>query len=204
MDYNKIGKFIMNERKAKKLTQAKLAEKLFVSEKTVSKWENGNGIPDTNTLPKLCEVFDVSLNELLNGERIESQNYANKAEQKLLELQKTKEDSDKRLLFAEIVIGSIVTILFLTLLFVSLYAIYELKFLVLPIIMIVLGFAIFFAGVSFCLYIEQKAGYYVCKKCNHKYVPTYKQVLLSMHCGRTRYMKCPHCKQKSWQKKIIK
>lgn len=67
MDYNKIGAFIATERKAKKLTQTKLAEKLFISEKTISKWENGNGIPDTNTLPKLCEIFEVSLNELLNG-----------------------------------------------------------------------------------------------------------------------------------------
>ena len=69
MDYNKIGKFIMEERKSKKLTQAKLAENLFVSEKTVSKWENGKGIPDTNSLPKLCEILGISLNELLSGEK---------------------------------------------------------------------------------------------------------------------------------------
>lgn len=56
MDYNKIGEFISKERKLKKLTQVKLAEKVFVSEKTISKWEKGNGIPDTNTLTKLCEV----------------------------------------------------------------------------------------------------------------------------------------------------
>ena len=67
MDYNKIGNLIMTERKAKKLTQAKLAEKLFVSEKTISKWETGNGIPDTNILPKLCEIFGISINEILNG-----------------------------------------------------------------------------------------------------------------------------------------
>ena len=204
MDYNKIGSFIMNERKAKKLTQAKLAEKLFVSEKTISKWENGNGIPDTNTLPKLCEVLDISVNELLNGEKISNENYAKKAEDKLLELQKSKEESDKRLLFAEIVIGSTATILLLAILFSSLYAIYELKILVLPIIMIILGFFIFIICCAFCLYIEQKAGFYVCKKCNHKHIPTFKQVLLAMHCGRTRYMKCPHCNQKSWQKKVIK
>ena len=60
MDYNKIGQFIASERKNLKLTQAKLAEKLFVSEKTISKWENGNGVPDTNTLPKLCEIFRIS------------------------------------------------------------------------------------------------------------------------------------------------
>lgn len=204
MDYNKIGKFIMTERKAKKLTQAKLAEKLFVSEKTVSKWENGNGIPDTNSLPKLCEIFDVSLNELLNGERIKDGNYIDKAEEKLMELQKEKEQSDKRLLVSEVVLGTITTITFLIILFASLYAIHHLKIYVLPIIMIIVGFVIFFTGISFCLYIEQKAGYYICRKCNHKHVPTFKQVFFSMHAGRIRFMKCPHCNKKSWQRKIIK
>ena len=204
MDYNKIGVFIAMERKAKKLTQAKLAEKLFVSEKTISKWENGNGIPDTNSLPKLCQIFDVSLNELLNGERIKEESYMNKAEQKLLELQKEKEQSDKRLLVSEIVLGSITTFSFLIILLTSLYGIFELNVYVLPIIMIIVGFAIFLTGVSFCLYIEQKAGYYVCKKCNHKYVPTFKQVFFAMHAGRTRYIKCPNCNQKSWNKKVIK
>ena len=85
MDYNRIGKFIADERKAKKLTQAKLGELLFVSEKTISKWEKGNGIPDTSTLTKLCEVFDCTINELLNGERISKQDYSNKAEEKLKE-----------------------------------------------------------------------------------------------------------------------
>ena len=98
MDFIKIGKFIMNERKAKNLTQSKLAKMLFVSEKTISKWENGNGVPDTTILPKLCEIFDFSLNELLNGERISKDNYINKAEEKLLEFQKLKEENDKKLL----------------------------------------------------------------------------------------------------------
>ena len=62
MNYNKIGEFIASERKALNLTQSKLAEKLFISEKTISKWENGRGIPDTNSLPKLCEIFNISLN----------------------------------------------------------------------------------------------------------------------------------------------
>ena len=204
MDYNKIGTFIAAERKAKKLTQAKLAEKIFVSEKTISKWENGNGIPDTNTLPKLCEVFGVSMNELLNGERISSEEYANKAESELLKLQKEKEQSDKRLLVAEIVIGSITTLAFLFMFEIALFAIYELGYLVMPIVTIVLGVILFLTGISFCLYIEQKAGFYVCKKCGYKHVPSFKQVLFAMHMGRTRYMKCPHCQQKSWQNKVIK
>ena len=81
MDYKKIGNFIKEERKNKNLTQAKLAEKLFVSEKTVSKWENGNGLPDTKDLPKLCEIFEVSLNEILAGEKIVVENNGQKNEQ---------------------------------------------------------------------------------------------------------------------------
>lgn len=204
MNYNKIGEFIMAERKAKKLTQAKLAEKLFVSEKTISKWEHGKGLPDTNILPKLCEIFGISINELLNGERISSENYVIKAEEALLTLQQSKADSDKRLLNAEIVLGGITTISFVLIFLASLYAIFELNLLVVPIISIVIAVAIFIVGTTFCLYIEQRAGYYLCKKCNHTHVPSFRQTLFSPHINRTRYMKCPHCKQRSWQKKTIK
>lgn len=204
MDYNKIGKFIANERKAKKLTQTKLAEKLFVSEKTVSKWENGNGIPDTKSISKLSEIFDVTINELLNGERINKDKYVSLAEDKLLELQKNKEDTDKRLLLAEIVLGCVALVMFFASFFASLYMIYELKNYVISTILIVISVIGFFVAMFFCLYIEQKAGYYVCKKCEHKHIPTYISVVCAMHIGRTRYLKCPHCNQRSWQKKVVK
>lgn len=204
MDYNKIGKFIANERKERKLTQAKLAEKLYVSEKTISKWENGNGIPDANSLCKLSEIFDLTINELLNGEKITDDNYTSKAENTIMELRKAKEESDKRLLLIEVVLGTISVISFLAILFMSMYAIKELDILVLPIILIVLDVIMFLVSILFCLYIEQKAGYYICKKCNHKFVPTYKQVNLAMHIGRTRYIKCPNCHKKSWHRKVTK
>ena len=54
------------------------------------------------------------------------------------------------------------------------------------------------------LIIEQKAGYYECGECHHKYVPEYKNMLWAPHMGRTRYMKCPKCGMKSWQKKVIR
>ena len=120
MDYNIIGNFIAKERKALKLTQAKLADKLFVSEKTISKWENGNGIPDTNLLPKLCEIFNVSLNELLSGCRISNEEYKETAEKEIFKLQKQKEESDKFILRLEIGFGILSTMsLFITLIFAS-------------------------------------------------------------------------------------
>lgn len=204
MDYNKIGEFISFERKAKKLTQAKLAEKLFVSEKTISKWENGNGIPDTSVLPKLCEIFEISINELLNGERIPAENYTNKAEENLLNLQKQKEEYSKILLLLEWVVGLMAITAFFVPLFVSVYLIELYNLVVVPIILISVGFVIFFVGMGFGLWIEQKAGYYMCKHCNHKHVPTYSQVTWAMHIGRTRYLKCPKCGKKSWNKKVIK
>lgn len=201
MDFDKIGKFIAVERKAKRLTQAKLAEKLFVSEKTISKWEKGKSVPDTSVLPKMCEIFQVSINELLNGERISTNNYMNKAEQTIFELQAVKEEKDRLLLSMEIVIGVLSTIILLSFTLLASLLVMEDW---LRIVLIVVGFIIGIVGVGFALKIEQAAGYYVCKKCCHKYVPTYKQVFFAMHNGRTRYMKCPKCKQKSWNRKVIK
>lgn len=201
MDYNKIGNFIMSERKAKKLTQSKLAEKLFVSEKTISKWENGNGIPDTNILPQLCEILNITINELLNGERLSSQDYTHKAESKLLELQKSKEENDKMLLRFEIVVG-----LFSTLLMVSLTLVAA----ILPmaewikIVIIALSLALFLPICFALIKIEQIAGFYECQHCHYKYVPTYKQATFARHIGRSRYMKCPNCHKKSMSKKVLK
>ena len=206
MDYGKIGAFICKVRKEKYLTQAKLAEKLFVSEKTISKWENGKGLPDTAILPNLCLELDISINELLCGEKMQDIEYKENAERKLLELQQAKEKSDKRLLLAEWFIGGLSTILFLFAYFILLFAHIEAKLISTPVtvVLMVVSFVIFIVSITFCVYIEQKAGYYECAKCGHKHVPTFSQVLFSMHMGRTRYMKCPSCGKKSWQKKVVK
>ena len=127
----------------------------------------------------------------------------NQHEEKLIQLQKEKEESDKRLLNIEIVLGIITLLSFLTILFSALFIIYQFKTYTLPILMIAIATLIFVTGAIFCILIEQKAGYYHCRKCGHKHVPTFKQVFLAMHIFRTRYMKCPHCNKKSWQKKII-
>ena len=83
MDTKKIGKFIAENRKAKGMKQKDLAEKLGVSDKTVSRWENGNYMPDLSLLQPLSECLDITLNELLSGERIEKDQIAEKAEESI-------------------------------------------------------------------------------------------------------------------------
>lgn len=201
MDYKKIGEFIAMQRKEKKITQAKLAEKLYVSEKTISKWENGKGLPDANSLKGLSGIFNVSINELLNGERITDQDYISKAEEKLYELECAKVQADKHLLTMEIVIGLLSVIVLLSFNFFA--ALFDMANWI-RVVIAVAGFLIGLIGIFFALRIEQVAGYYECAKCHYKYIPNYQQVLWAMHMNRTRYMKCPHCQKRSWQKKVLK
>ena len=200
MDYNKIGKFIMSERKAKKLTQSKLAEKLFVSEKTISKWENGNGIPDTNILPKLCEILGVSLDELLNGERNVIEN-KQKNEQLLLNMAKELEQKNKIIWKSMWVIMTISIIALLV--GVSLTAFFIPKG-IWQLISVLILCVVFLIPCFYALKLEVSVGAYRCKNCGCEIVPTYSQALNAMHRGTTRYLKCPNCKKHSWCKKVIK
>lgn len=200
MDQIKIGKFISKCRKEKKMTQAQLAEKLNITDRTVSKWETGRGMPDSSIMLELCNELGITVNELLCGERLKMDDYNLKFEENLLAVQKEKEESDRRMLKLEMVIGVISSIAFLVLVFTALFAgLYPIA----RVALISIGALIFITGVANAIKIEQIAGYYECRECNHKYIPSYNSVLFSIHHGRTRYMKCPQCGKKSWQKKIV-
>ena len=201
MNYQTTGNFIYEQRKKKGLTQLKLAEKLNVSEKTISKWECGKGFPDTSIIMPLCKELDITANELFNGEKLTNENSLNKAEEQLMEMQQLKENAEKRLLSMEIVIGILSIAILLSLTFIASY----INMLTWQrIVLISFGFIMAIFGIIFGIKIEQVAGFYVCKHCNHKYIPSYKSVFLAPHINRTRYMKCPHCNKKSWHKKVIK
>ena len=201
MDLKIIGNFIKSQRKEKGLTQVELATKLSVSEKTISKWECGYGFPDTTLILPLCKELDITANELLSGKKLSSEEYQTEAEKNLLTLKKQQEQDHKFLLTLENVLGYLSSITFIILVFVASFANVSTW---VRILLIVIGFIHIVVGIHFCLTIEKDAGYYECQHCHNKYIPTYKQILLSMHYGRTRYMKCPKCNKKTWQKKVLK
>ena len=200
MDQVKIGKFIAERRKKLNLTQMQLAEKLNITDRAISKWETGKSLPDSSIMPELCGILQITINDLLSGEVVTLDNYNKELENNLLETIKQKELSDKRLLSAEVFIGITATVILFALILLA--AVVQMPT-GLRITLIVLGFVLFLAGCFYALQIEQVAGYYICKECGHRYVPTYKAVAMAAHMGRTRYMRCPQCEKKSWQKKVL-
>lgn len=200
MDQIKIGRFIATRRKEVGLTQLELAEKLNISDRAISKWETGKSLPDASIMIELCEILGIGINELFYGEMINMNENDKKYDEIILAMKKEQEDSTKRLLSMEIVIGVLISIVFFALIFIASFVEMEDW---LRITLIMTGFIPFIIMILFAIRIEQKAGYYECQKCHNKYIPSYSSVLWAMHVNRTRYMKCPKCGKRSWQKKVI-
>ena len=201
MDQIKIGKFISERRRAQGLTQAELAERLGITDRAVSNWETGRSLPDSSIMLDLCRLLSISVTDLLCGEVVSMENYNKELEKQFIELKKQKEEADRNLLRMEIVIGVISVTILLAGAVVASYVpnIPEWQ----RVLIAVAGMIPILVACPFMLKIEQKAGYYECKKCGHRYVPTFKAVNLAPHAGRTRKMRCPKCGEKSWQKKVL-
>ncbi len=200
MDQIKIGKFIAERRKGANLTQMQLAEKLGITDRAVSKWETGKAMPDSSIMLELCGILGISVNDLLSGGVVTMENYNKESEKNLLEAIKQKEAADKKLLTLEWVIGGLSLAVLLIPIIIGAYVpLEEWK----KTVIVLSGFVPALVGFHFAIKIEQTAGYYECKHCKHKYVPSICAVYAAMHMGRTRYMRCPKCNKKSWQKKVL-
>ena len=97
MDLIKIGKYIAGKRKALGMTQKQLAEKLNMSDKSVSKWERGICLPDVSVYMELCEILGISINEFLAGEDIDAENVEKKSEDNIIQVTKDSKKKQKNL-----------------------------------------------------------------------------------------------------------
>lgn len=100
MNQEEIGKFIAKCRKGKNLTQAQLAEKLNITDRAVSKWENGKSMPDSSIMLELCEILGITVNELLSGEKITMENSEKKADENLIALKKKMKTTSEKMLLS--------------------------------------------------------------------------------------------------------
>ena len=201
MDQVKIGKFLSDERKAKGYTQKQLSELLGISDKTISKWECGNGFPEASLLLPLCNELEITVNELLTGERISQQNYKKKAEENMVNMIREKEENKQKLLLTTM-IGVISTITFVTLLLVVCF---YTDVITLPIkmVLMVIAISVFGVGLYVAMWGDGKIEYFKCRNCNELFTPTFMQYNMGMHLLSTRYLKCPHCKTRTWCKKVM-
>ena len=201
MDQVKIGRFIAARRKSANLTQMQLAEKLDITDRAVSKWETGKAMPDSSIMLELCDVLDITVNDLLSGDKISMENINEKNEQLLLDMAKELEKKNKTIWSSMWAIMIVSITALLAGLFITAYLIPEGVWQLVTI----LGLCVVFLVPCFyALKLEVSVGAYKCKNCGHEIVPTYMQALNTMHMGTTRYLKCPNCNKRTWCKKVLK
>ena len=189
MDQSKIGRFIADTRKAKSLTQRQLADALSISDKTVSKWETGKGLPDVSLMLPLCGALDITVNDLLTGEKVSASNYQKKAEENMIDLIKENQENKKRMILS-IICGVITIIAVCSLVIIASYL--ELPAAV-RILLILLALATAAAGVGAAAVLEVQAGYYVCPACGAAFVPTLEEYVKGYHTFTRRRLTCPSC-----------
>ncbi len=205
MEQIKIGKFIASCRKEQGMTQAVLAEKLGISDRAVSKWETGKSMPDSGIMLELCELLKINVNELLSGEHITMEDYNAKSEEVILGLKSENEKYAKRLLRSEayiIVVGVVASLAMI--IAGTIVALKNGENDPLAVALIVSGCVIVVAAALIGLGIEVKTGYYECAECGHIYKPSsLLKTAFAIHMNTTRYMKCPKCGKRCWQKKVL-
>lgn len=199
MDQIKIGRFIANERKSKNYTQRQLADILGISDKTVSKWERGNGFPEVSLLLPLCKELDISVNELLAGERVSEEEYRRKAEENMLNLVKEAQESKKKIILSAAVVG-LATIAAVTLFLIS--GALEMETW-LRIVLIGIGLFVFIAGVIVACILDRDAGAFECPECHERFVPETREYIMGPHTIMKRKLRCPKCGSSRYCKHVL-
>ena len=174
MDQIKIGKFISAMRKEQGLTQRQLADKLLISDKTVSKWECGKGMPEVSLMLPLCDALGINLNELFSGEKL------------------TDADYKKKMVIT--FMAGVVLIMTSGLLEMPLWF---------RIHLIVTGAIAIIGGILVATMLDMDAGTFECKYCKTRFKPTAGEYLKGAHTITKRKLKCPHCGKTSYCKRRL-
>ena len=189
MDQIKIGKFIADERKRKGYTQKQLSEKLAISDKTISKWERGNGFPEVSLLLPLCNELEITVNELLSGERVSEEEYLKKAEENMVNLVREALESKKKIVLSAMVAG--LTIIAAVPLFI-LSGMFEMPVWT-RVLLMGIGFVIMVIGIAIACVLDREAGAFECPECKERFVPDMKSYVMGPHTITKRKLTCPKC-----------
>ncbi len=189
MDQIKIGRFIAEARKSRGITQRQLADELSVSDKTISKWECGKGLPEVSLMLPLCGALNITVNELLTGERLSEADYRKKAEENMMELMEENRENKKRMALS-VICGIITIIAVLSLIVIAAFIEMHAALRIAIIVFAVLTAA---AGIGAACVLEVKAGYFECPHCKALFVPTTGEYVKGFHTLTRRRLTCPEC-----------
>ena len=189
MNQIQIGRFIAASRKARNLTQRQLADELGISDKTVSKWECGKGLPEVSLMLPLCASLGITVNDLLSGERVSGTNYQKKAEKNMMDLMKENEENKRWMLLS--VICAVITVIAVCAL-VVIAACLEMPAAV-RVALLLFTAAVAATGIGAAAVLDVKAGYYQCPHCHAVFVPTMAQYVKGLHTLTRRRLTCPDC-----------
>ncbi|MCM1084514.1 MAG: helix-turn-helix domain-containing protein [Clostridium sp.] len=193
MDQVKIGKFIAQVRKEKQLTQRQLADLLNISDKTISKWETGRGLPDVSMILSLCEILDINANELLSGERIPDELYKEKAEEALLSFVSEKKRHINSMIY-ETVFLLFMAAACMVLINITTYV--DMGNTGKMVLYISVGVIFLLTLITYGI-LDRKTGYFECTKCHTIFVPnakTYVKSLMTVTPWSAKF-KCPACQE---------
>jgi transcriptional regulator with XRE-family HTH domain len=199
MDQIKIGKFIANERKRKGYTQKQLAEILGISDKTISKWERGNGFPEVSLLIPLCEELEITVNELLTGERVSDDDYKKKAEENMMKLVQEAQESKKKIILSAMVVAIAFVPAFLLIYIVGAFEMSTL----LRVILTVVAVVVILASVIIACILDREAGAFECPECHERFVPDMKSYMMGAHTITKRKLRCPNCGAHKYCKHVL-
>lgn len=199
MDQIKIGGFIAEERKRKGYTQKILSEKLGISDKTISKWERGNGFPEVSLLIPLCSELDITVNELLSGQRVSEEQYRKKAEENMVNLVKEAQENKKKIILSVMV--GILTILAAVPLF-MVAGMFDMRTGV-RITFIVIGIVVMIIGIAVACIMDREAGAFECPECHERFIPDMKSYIMAAHTLTKRKLICPKCGAHRYCKKVL-
>lgn len=199
MDQIKTGKFIAQMRKEQGLTQSQLADKLFISNKTISKWETGKGLPEVSLMLPLCEILGINVNELLTGEKISIAEYKEKAEENMMNLVQEAQESKKKLIISAVV-AFLSVLSAIPLILVS--EMFEMP-VAARIALFAIAMTVLVIGIAVACILDREAGAFECSKCHTRFVPTMSAYINGAHTITRRKLKCPSCGCKSYCKHVL-
>lgn len=199
MDQIKIGGFIAEERKRKGYTQKILSEKLGISDKTISKWERGNGFPEVSLLIPLCSELDITVNELLSGERVSEEQYRKKAEENMVNLVKEAQENKKKIILS-VMVGILTILAAVPLVMVA--GMFDMRTGV-RITFIAIGIVVMIIGIAVACIMDREAGAFECPECHERFIPDMKSYIMAAHTLTKRKLICPKCGAHRYCKKVL-